>query len=99
MFLESKLNRKNKITAINSWAVAVFRCEVGILCWEKSELKDVDRKSRKSRAIMEHYTQKAIWIDFTKRGKREVEVWLVWNIALEKRKIVWVLMLPILKKT
>ena len=25
MFLKSKLNGKNKITAINAWAVAIFR--------------------------------------------------------------------------
>ena len=37
---------KNKIPAINAWAVAVFRYGTGILQWKESELKDVDWKSR-----------------------------------------------------
>ena len=48
MVLKSKLNGKNKKTAINAWTVAVFRYEAGILQWKDSELKDVDRKSRKT---------------------------------------------------
>ena len=48
MVLKSKLNGKNKKTAINAWTVAVFRYEAGILQWKDSELKDVDRKSRKN---------------------------------------------------
>ena len=46
LILKSKLNGKNKITAINTWAVAVFR--YGILHWKESELKNVDSKSRKT---------------------------------------------------
>ena len=46
--LKSKLNGKNKITAINTWAVAVFRNGAGILQWKESELKNVDRKSKKT---------------------------------------------------
>ena len=52
MVLKSKLSWKNKITAINAWTVAVFRYGAGILQWKESELKDVDRKSRK---IMTRY--------------------------------------------
>ena len=48
MVLKSKLNGKNKITAINAWAVVVFRYGAGILQWKDSKLKDVDRKSRKT---------------------------------------------------
>ena len=48
LILKSKLNGKNKITAINTWAVAVFRYGAGILQWKESELKNVDRKSRKT---------------------------------------------------
>ena len=47
LILKSKLNGRNKITAINTWAVAVFRYGAGILEWKESELKNVDRKSRK----------------------------------------------------
>ena len=48
LILKSKLNGRNKITAINTWAVAVFRYGAGILEWKESELKNVDRKSRKT---------------------------------------------------
>ena len=58
------------IAIINTWAVAVFRYGAGILQWKESELKNVDRKSRKT---MEHYIRRAMWTDCTLRGKREVE--------------------------
>ena len=48
LVLRSKLNRKNKITAINGRAVAAFRYGAGILQWKESDLKDADRKSRKT---------------------------------------------------
>ena len=48
MILKSKLNGKIKVTAKNTWAVAVVRYEEGILLWKESELKNVDRKSRKT---------------------------------------------------
>ena len=48
MILKSKLNGKNKITAINTCAVAIFRHVARILQWKESELKDVDMKSRKT---------------------------------------------------
>ena len=46
--LKSKLNGRNKVTAINIWAVAIFRYGAGIIQWKASELKDLDRKSRKT---------------------------------------------------
>ena len=47
LILKSKLNGKNKITAINTWAVAIFGYGAGIIDWKESELKSVDRKTRK----------------------------------------------------
>lgn len=64
LILKSKLNGKNKITAINTWAVAVFRYGAGILQWKESELK---------RQCMEHYIRRAMWTDCTLRGKWEIE--------------------------
>ena len=46
--LKSKLNGKNKITAIHTWAVAIFRCGAGVIDWKESELKSVHRKTRKT---------------------------------------------------
>ena len=39
---------KHIVTAIKTLAVAVFRYGAGILQWKESEMKDVDRKSRKT---------------------------------------------------
>ena len=47
LILKSKLNGRNKVAAINTWAVAIFRYGAGIIQWKASELKDLDRKSRK----------------------------------------------------
>ena len=48
MVLKSKLNGKNKVKAINARAEAVFKYGEGILQLKESELKDVDRTSRKT---------------------------------------------------
>ena len=47
LILKSKLNGKNKIKAINTWAVAVLRYGAGILKWNVEEIKELDRKTRK----------------------------------------------------
>ena len=46
--LKSKLNGRNKVTAINTWAIAIFRYEAEIIQWKANELKYLDRKSRKT---------------------------------------------------
>ena len=43
LVLKSKLNVKNKILAINTWAVSVLRYWAGILKWTTNELKSMDR--------------------------------------------------------
>ena len=48
MILEYKLNERNKVTAINTWAIAIFRYGAGIIHWKASELKDLDKKLRKT---------------------------------------------------
>ena len=42
------MGKTKSLTAINTWAVAVFRHGAGTLQWKESELKNVDRKSRKT---------------------------------------------------
>ena len=46
--LKSKLNGKNKIQAINTWAVALLRYGAGIINWKVDELKKMDRTTRKT---------------------------------------------------
>ena len=47
LVLKSKLNGRDKILAINTWAVSVLRYRADILKWIKDELKNMDRKLRK----------------------------------------------------
>ena len=48
LILKSKLNGKNKIQAINTWAVALLRYGAGIINWKVDELKIMDRTMRKT---------------------------------------------------
>ena len=43
----SKLKRRNKLVALNTWAVSILRYGAGILKWNKDELQEMDRKNRK----------------------------------------------------
>ena len=45
--LKSKLNGRNKIMALKTRAVSILRYGAGILKWNKNELKEMDRKTRK----------------------------------------------------
>ena len=45
--LRSGLNSGNLFSAINTWAVLLFRYGAGILEWTKAELQEVDRNTRK----------------------------------------------------
>ena len=47
LILSSKLHGRNKIMAVNTWAVAVLRYGAGVLKWTTEELKELDRKTRK----------------------------------------------------
>ena len=43
---EKRLNDRNKIIVINTWAVSLMRYDAGIVKWTKSELDETDRKNR-----------------------------------------------------
>ena len=47
LILRLKLNGRNKIMAVNTWAVSVMRYGAGILKWNTDELKSLDRRTRK----------------------------------------------------
>ena len=51
LILKSKLNDKNKIQAINSWAVALLRYGAGIINWKVDELEKMNRTTRKTLAM------------------------------------------------
>ncbi|XP_044749654.1 uncharacterized protein LOC123310250 [Coccinella septempunctata] len=44
--MNTQLSAKNKMEAINIWAVPVFAYTAGILIWSKSDLEKLDRKIR-----------------------------------------------------
>jgi hypothetical protein len=44
---KTKLNAKNTIKAINTWAVSVMRYSGGIVKWTQDELRQIDRNTRK----------------------------------------------------
>ena len=45
--LITKPNSGNTVKAINTWAVPVIRYNAGIVDWKNSELRNMDRKTRK----------------------------------------------------
>ena len=53
LILKSKLNGKNKIQAINTWAVALLKYGLGIINWKVDELKKMGRTTRKNLTIYE----------------------------------------------
>ena len=48
LILKSKLNGKNKIQVINTWAVALLRYGSGIINWNVDKLKKINRTTRKT---------------------------------------------------
>ena len=63
LILRSKLNGKNKIQAINSWAVALIRYGAGILDWTIEEMKKIDRETRKTMTMYGALHPKVTLID------------------------------------
>ena len=57
--LESKLNGGNVIKAMKTWAVAAVRYTAWILDWTVSELREMDRKTRKLMTINRALNPKA----------------------------------------
>ena len=47
LIMKSKLHGRNKIKAINTWAVSLLRYGAGIIEWTKEDLQKMDRKTRK----------------------------------------------------
>ena len=45
--LKSKLNGGNLVRGVNTWAVSLIRYSAAFVCWRKSELQAIDRKTRK----------------------------------------------------
>ena len=73
LVLKSKLNGRNKIMAMNTWAVALLRYGAGVLKWTKDEIAAMDCKTRKLiRMVLS--TQEVTFIDYIYRRKKVEEV-------------------------
>lgn len=46
LILKTNLNSKNKITAINTWAIPTIIYSFGVLTWSITDIRDLDRKIR-----------------------------------------------------
>ena len=56
---KSKLNGKNKINALNTWAISLMRYGAGILNWRVNEVDQMDRKTRKILTINKEFHPKS----------------------------------------
>ena len=70
LILKSKLNGRNKIMALDTWAVSIMRCDAGILKWNKNELQEMDRKARKFMAMNKelHPRIDAAWLYVSRKN-------------------------------
>ena len=63
--LKSKLDSRNLINGINTWAVAVVRHIAGIVNWTKDEIDTLDRKTRKTFRCMGQFIQRQMSLNCT----------------------------------
>ena len=70
LILKSKLNGRNKIMALDTWAVSIMRCDAAILKWNKNELQEMDRKARKFMAMNKelHPRSDAAWLCVSRKN-------------------------------
>ena len=66
--LETKVNSRNLIKGINTWAVPLVRYSGPFLKWTRKELKQMDQSTRKLMTIPE-----TTWTDYMYQEKRKEE--------------------------
>ena len=59
LVMRSRLNGRNKIRALNTWASSLLRYGAGILNWRKNVLDEMDRKTRKIMTINKEFHPKS----------------------------------------
>jgi hypothetical protein len=74
LVLKTQLTAKNKITAINTYALPVIRYTAGITAWPKEDINNLDIQTRKMFTIMGHFTQNQMLTDYMTKEKKEGEV-------------------------
>lgn len=86
LVLKTKLNSKNKISAINSLAVPVPTYSFGIVDWRLDEIKDLDRRTRKMLTMHGIHHPKAdadrLYIKRRNGGRGLTELEAAYDIAI-----------------
>ena len=89
--LKSKLNSGNVVRAINSRAVAFIRYGAGLIKWTKDELKNIDRKTRKTmtmhRALHPQADVDRLYLPRNKGGRGMISVEDCVEIEIESLKV------------
>ena len=62
---------KNKIVAIDTWAISVLRHDARLINWNKEEVQKLDRKTRKMMTIYGALHPKAMLTGFMYQEKKE----------------------------
>ena len=64
--MKSRLNGRNQIKAMNTWAGSVMRCGAGTVRWTKNKLGKSDRKTSKAMSMNQelHSALKVRLIDY-----------------------------------
>ena len=91
LVLKSKLNGRNKILAINIWAVWLLRYSGGIIRWNKDDLLEMDRLTRKlmtmNKALHPKSDINRIYIPRRRGGRGLISAES--SIQREKNSMVW----------
>ena len=75
LILKSKLNGRNKMMELNTWAISIMSYDSGILKWNKNELQERERKTRKFMTMNKELhlrSDVARWYVSRKNGGREL---------------------------
>ena len=82
LVMRSKLNGRNKIKALNTWAISMLRYGAGILKWRKNVLDEMDRQTRKIMTMNKEFHPKSDVDRLYVPRSREGEACLVAKVAL-----------------
>ena len=59
LVMKSRLNGRNKLKALNTWAISLLRYGAGILNWRKHVLDEMDRQTRKIMTMNKEFHPKS----------------------------------------
>ena len=87
--LKTKLNGKNVIMVVSTWAVSVLRYGAGVINWTKAELESIDRKTRKQMTIYGMLHPRRMYNACTSRGVKGAVDLRVSRIVFDSKRQDW----------